>query len=78
MGGIRLPRVSGRHTVRALSRADFTLAHVRGSHHYLRGVDGRIVPVPIHAGRTLPLGTLRSILRLAGLSVQDFIDLLDE
>jgi predicted RNA binding protein YcfA (HicA-like mRNA interferase family) len=46
----------------------------RGSHVKLRNAAGRTVIVPLH--RELALGTLRSILRQAGLSVDEFADLL--
>lgn len=73
----RLPRISGRKVVRALQRAGYRLSHVRGSHHYLRapGADALVV-VPVHGNRDLPTGTLRAIIRQAGLSVEDFSELL--
>lgn len=73
----RLPRVSGRAVVAALRRGGFHLSHVRGSHRYLVREDSkRVVPVPIHGNRTLPPGTLRSILNLAEMTTDDLIDLL--
>jgi predicted RNA binding protein YcfA (HicA-like mRNA interferase family) len=73
----RLPQASGKEVVAALQRHGFVLTHVRGSHHYLRkpGAVGLVV-VPVHGGRTLPAGTLRSILRQAGLDTEDLRDLL--
>lgn len=69
----RLPRVSGRAVVRALERAGFVLVYIRGSHHYLRRPGaGQLVCVPVHGNRDLPLGTLRAILRQAGLSADEF------
>ncbi|HYW53308.1 MAG TPA: type II toxin-antitoxin system HicA family toxin [Dongiaceae bacterium] len=78
VGSGPLPRVDGRATLRALLRGGFELSHVRGSHHYLRGPGGRLVPIPVHGSETLPPGTLRSVLRLAGISVKRFAQLLDE
>ncbi len=74
----RLPRVTGREVLRALQRGGYTLSHVRGSHHYLRkpGISGLVV-VSVHGNRNLPVGTLRSILRQAELSTEEFIELLD-
>ncbi len=73
----RLPRVTGRAVLGALRRGGFALSHVRGSHHYLRkpGVESLVV-VPVHGSRTLPLGTLRSILCQAGLTPRDLDTLL--
>ncbi len=73
----RLPRVSGRRVLEALRRAGFEVSHVRGSHHYLRkpGASGLVV-VPVHGSRVVPTGTLHSILKQAGLSREDFRELL--
>jgi predicted RNA binding protein YcfA (HicA-like mRNA interferase family) len=73
----RLPRVSGKDIIQALQTAGFELFHIRGSHHYLRkeGTAGLVV-VPVHANRTLPMGTLLAILRQAGLSAGDLDELL--
>jgi len=73
----RLPRASGKEVVAALQRAGFQISHIRGSHYYLRRPGtGPLVPVPVHSGRDLPLGTLRSILRLAGLTAEELRELL--
>jgi len=72
-----LPVVSPRQLIRALERAGFFVHHIRGSHYYLRHPDkpGILVTVPYH-GRDLKRGTLRSILRQAGTSVDELVDLL--
>lgn len=72
----RLPRVSGFEVVRALERAGFRVARIRGSHHALAGPQGRVVIVPVHGKRALPVGTLRDILRQAGLEPSEFRQLL--
>ena len=73
----RLPRVDCRQLVRALKRAGFEEQRQRGSHlHMRRASDGKRVTVPIHQGRTVPVGTLRAILRDADISVEDFQELL--
>ena len=74
----RSPRVPGRDVLRGLLRCGFTLSHVKGSHHFLRGPGGRVVIVPVHSAQTLPPGTLRSIRRQSGLTVAEFSALLDE
>lgn len=68
----RLPRASGKAVLRALEHAGFVLVHIRGSHHYLRRPGaGQLVCVPVHGSRDLPLGTLRAILRQAGVSADE-------
>lgn len=71
----RLPVISGRACAQALQRAGFILARQRGSHMVLyRDEPPAQVVVPDH--RELDRGTLRSILRQAGISVEDFVRLL--
>ena len=69
-----LPQLSGAEVVRALGRAGFEQVSQRGSHVKLRHPDGRMVIVPLH--RELAPGTLRSILRQAGLSTDQLRELL--
>lgn len=75
----RLPRVSGRAILRALQRRGFQLSHVRRSHHYLRRPErAGLVVVPVHANQDLPIGTLNSVLRQAGMTAEELIELLRE
>jgi predicted RNA binding protein YcfA (HicA-like mRNA interferase family) len=67
-------QVSGADVVRSLERVGFVFRSQRGSHRKLRHPDGRTVIVPMH--RELAPGTLRSILKQAGLNVDELRDLL--
>jgi len=60
--------------VKALTKVDFERVGQRGSHMKLRNEEGRTVIVPLHS--ELARGTLRSILRQAGLSPEAFRRLL--
>ncbi|MEO8603508.1 MAG: type II toxin-antitoxin system HicA family toxin [bacterium] len=66
-----LPRVSGRECVRRLRKAGFVELRQRGSHIVLRRAEpfSQLV-VPDH--QELDRGTLRAIIRQAGLSVREF------
>ena len=70
-----LPRISGRECVQALSKVGFILKRQEGSHMILRRDDpfGQLV-VPDH--KELDRGTLRAIIRQAGLGVDEFVALL--
>lgn len=73
----RLPRVDCQQLIWALKRAGFEEQRQRGSHLHMRRVsDGKRVTVPVHKGRTVPVGTLRAILRDADLSIEEFRKLL--
>ncbi len=60
---------SSREIIQLLERKGFTLKSVKGSHHKYVKQD-RIVIVP-HPKKDLPGGTLRSVLRQAGLNNKD-------
>ncbi|MFN8526865.1 MAG: type II toxin-antitoxin system HicA family toxin [Chloroflexota bacterium] len=68
----RLPRVTGRQVVVALRRAGFEVVRTKGSHHFLRHGDGRIVVVPVHAGEDLGPGLLSAILHSCKLTREEF------
>jgi predicted RNA binding protein YcfA (HicA-like mRNA interferase family) len=73
-----LPTVSGKRVVQALTRAGFRIERITGSHHLLVSTADatRAVTVPVHGSRDLKPGTLRSIIRQAGFTVDEFVDLL--
>jgi len=72
----KLPHVTGREILAALKRGGFVESHVKGSHHFLRRGGGRLVTVAVHAGETVPPGTLKQILRSAEMTVEDLVELL--
>ena len=72
-----LPVVSGRKAIKALTKAGFSVEGKKGSHVKLKKKDaGRtfIVIVPDHP--ELARGTLKSILRQANLTAEEFKTLL--
>ena len=71
----KLPACSGRETVRAFEKVGYVLDHQTGSHMILRHPSGRRLTVPDH--RELAKGTLRALIRQAGLTVDQFVALLD-
>ena len=72
----RLPVCKPTEVIRALNRVGFFQDHSTGSHRYFRHpTRPGIVTIPFHR-KDLKRGTLKSILDQAGLSTQEFIDLL--
>ena len=71
-----LPVVSGREVVIALGKIGYVLDRQRGSHMILRqqAPPHRRLTVPDH--KDVAKGTLRAIIRQAGLTVEEFRDLL--
>lgn len=70
----RLPVVSGVEFVRAVARIGFTLDRTEGSHMILIGPTGRRITVPRH--RELGRGLLRALIRDAGLTRDEFLQLI--
>jgi predicted RNA binding protein YcfA (HicA-like mRNA interferase family) len=74
----KLPALDGRRVLRALTRAGFTTDRIVGSHHVMvfLGDATRTVTVPVHSSHDLKPGTLRSIVKQAGFSLEEFKALL--
>jgi predicted RNA binding protein YcfA (HicA-like mRNA interferase family) len=70
----RLPVISGTDAVRAFRRLGYELDHQTGSHMILRQPSGRRLTVPNH--REIAKGTLRALIREAGLTKEQFEELL--
>jgi len=71
-----LPIASGRDVAKALGKIGYVLDRQRGSHMTLRqqSPPHRRLTVPDHA--EIAKGTLRAIIRQAGLTVEEFVNLL--
>jgi len=75
----KLRRVSGEMTIHVLERLEFVRLGQRGSHVVMKKqtADGKIgCVVPLH--RELVIGTLRGILRQAGVTPDEFMNAWDE
>ena len=69
----KLPQLSGQECVAILLRFNFRVVRQRGSHIIVRRDDPFAqVVVPDH--KELDRGTLRAIIRQAGLRIEDFLD----
>jgi len=73
----KLPVISGRECLKALGRVEFYLRRQEGSHMVLRR-DTPFAQVVVPDHKELDRGTLRAIIRQAGLSVDEFVRLLRE
>ena len=71
----KLPVVSGKQTCKMLENMGYLIDHQTGSHIILRNRNSpnRRITIPNH--KEIAKGTLRAIIRQAGLSVEEFIKL---
>ncbi len=66
-----LPRISGDEAIRIFKKLGFHEARQKGSHVVMRRGDKGCV-VPRH--KELAVGTLRSAIRQAGVTVEEFVE----
>jgi len=72
-----LPSLTPRKVIAALKRGGFSIEAVKGSHYHLTHPDRAelIVTVAYH-NKDLKPGTLRAIIRQAGMTPEEFLELL--
>jgi len=59
--------------IKKLRQAGFEGPFSGGKHVIMRHPEtGRKISIPVHGGRDIPIGTLRAILRRAGISVEEW------
>ncbi len=72
---MKLPRVSGKEAVKAFTKAGWVVSRQKGSHVILEKSGVRsTLSVPQHP--ELDRGLLRHLIRVAGMTVNEFCDLL--
>lgn len=70
----QVPKLSGRGVVKAFGRDGWALARQKGSHMILVK-DGHWATLSVPDHREVAPGTLRSLIRASGLTVDEFIEL---
>lgn len=65
-----LPSVSGKEAIRAFERLGYEQARQKGSHVFMRQEGRRSISVPLND--PIKRGTLRSLIRDAGYTVEEF------
>jgi predicted RNA binding protein YcfA (HicA-like mRNA interferase family) len=73
----KLPRITGEDALRAFGKCGYAVDRIRGSHHILRHPDKSVrLSIPVHKGKILGLGLLKSLILDAGLTIEEFLHLL--
>jgi predicted RNA binding protein YcfA (HicA-like mRNA interferase family) len=73
-----LPSISGREAVKALEKADWEGRRIGSSRHIIMKKEGSLTTLSIPDHRVLDRGLLRSLIRDALLSVEQFNKLLED
>lgn len=64
--------IVGKNLCKIVEEFGWILTRVKGSHHiYTKEDTSVIVVIPVHSNRDLPIGTLKGILKDAGLTEDD-------
>ncbi len=71
-----IPEITGKRMISALKKAGFTVARIKGSHHFLIHSDGRRTIIPVHGNETIGKGLFAKILKDCELNIDEFLDLL--
>ncbi|CCK79008.1 type II toxin-antitoxin system HicA family toxin [Desulfobacula toluolica] len=70
------PSLQGKQLIKVLKAIKFSVIRIKGSHHFLRHVDGRSTFIPVHSGETIGPGLLTKSLRDCELSRDDLLKLM--
>ncbi len=71
--------LSGKELIKILEFFGFYVIKIRGSHHKLKHIDGRMITVPVHKNDDLPKGLLSKIIREdLKITMEDFILIIDK
>ncbi len=68
-----VPLLSGHEIVRYFEQFGWRVARQRGS-HIIMVKEGQLVTLSVPAHKEVARGTLRSLIRLAGLTVAEFVE----
>ena len=65
--------ISGKKLCKIVEKKGWILKKITGSHHiYEKTNENKIISIPVHRNQELKLGTLKSIMKIAQLSEDDF------
>lgn len=70
--GEKFPVCTASDVVRVIRRHGFVLTGQKGSHQKWRHADGRMVIIAQHGSKSIPIGTLKSIIDGSRLTTDDF------
>jgi predicted RNA binding protein YcfA (HicA-like mRNA interferase family) len=73
-----LPRINGKKLIKILRKSGFEVVRVKGSHHFLRHLDGRSTVVPIHGNEIIGIGLFHKILKDCEITTNEFLELLNK
>ena len=71
-----LHNLKPKRVIKAFERAGWQVARQRGSHVILsKEGSSRIISIPVHKGKPVKQGLIRHLIAIAGISVEEFLEL---
>jgi len=71
-----LPILKGSLVLRKLFRGGFKILYTKGSHYVLRHpLTKKVTQIPLHGSRDIDRSLLSKIIKQAGLTLKEFLDL---
>ncbi|UUX92193.1 type II toxin-antitoxin system HicA family toxin [Methanoplanus endosymbiosus] len=72
----KLPRASGDKHIQTLKKAGWKINHIEGSHYILiKEGNSSHLSVPVHTGKTMGPGLLKRIIKMAGMTNEEYCNL---
>mgnify|MGYP001569527690 FL=1 len=66
------PALKAKELIKIVEKLGFINTRNKGSHFFYKHKNGRTTVIPVHPGKTIGLGLMRSILKDMGMSVEEF------
>lgn len=73
----KLPRITAEKMIKVVEKRGFFLVRQSGGHKIYRNERGKRITIPYHAGKILHPKVVKSILRDADISVEEFRQMLE-
>ena len=71
----KLPSIDGHQAIAEFEKFGFSVVRITGSHHMMKKQGHRfILAVPVHGHKALKPGTLRGLIKAAGLTPEAMFD----
>lgn len=74
----KLPKLSGKNLISILEKNGFKTVRIKGSHHFVKHLDGRCSVIPVHSNEDLGPGIIVKILRDLELTKEDLRNLINK
>lgn len=72
----KTPRLTGKELIKLLKSLGFNVVRIKGSHHILKNLSGKVTVIPVHSKEMIGPGLLAKILADCEIRKEDLLKLL--